>query len=358
MLDSLYGDLPPPTTGEGEKNVSPAPSGSLLGSLYDDPDDLAESSSNIGGPSGASKSSAGAAGAATDTNTKSAAWAAQRLKLLTPAVVRRQTLAKTAPKASPSLNVQAAAADAAQVLERLKKLHAGVVAEEQKPSDKPAAPGKAGTETTQATDPSGTPSEPIEKVVSVTVGSSTTLGPTTWVPVGLWPQEYDPSKPNDYTAIHREKVRQQQREELERLRQQEMEKQKLDEDTNRNGVDSPDLSRVVPPLLNLAFLVHERIYPLLVFFWSLAVISFVSCARHCRGCGRPRYISRASGAGTSFLYRSKQENVCGPHDGENGVEAGRGFRSQQTGYYRAACGSEDRHEERHHCPGKAHLAAV
>lgn len=242
MLDSLYGDLPPPTKGEeGEKSSSPAPTASLLGSLYDDPDDSLDHVSSGAAAPGPSKSASAGAGAAPDNSASSnAVWAAQRLKLLTPAVVRRQTLAKAAPKPSPSLNVQAAAADAALVLERLKKLHAGVVGEEQKPSAgallRTGADGAPLGAATAGGEPSRTPGEPVVNVVSVTVGGSTSLSPTTWVPVGLWPQEYDPSKPNDYTAIHREKVRQQQREELERLRQQEMEKQKLDEEAIRNGV--------------------------------------------------------------------------------------------------------------------------
>lgn len=252
MLDSLYGDLPPPTKGEeAGKNTTPAPTGSLLGSLYDDPDDAADAPTASTTSAGASKSTAAAASAAADTsNSSSAVWAAQRLKLLTPAVVRRQSLAKAAPKSSPSLNVQAAAADAALVLERLKKLHAGVVAEEQKPSGTAARTGAAGApagapaDANTAADANSGPTEPIVNVVSVTVGGSATIDPTTWVPVGLWPQEYDPSKPNDYTAIHKEKVRQQQREELEKLRQQELEKQKLDEEANRNGKDLPVLALV------------------------------------------------------------------------------------------------------------------
>ncbi|CDJ52086.1 DNA repair enzyme, putative [Eimeria brunetti] len=254
MLDSLYGDLPPPTKGDGsEKGVStPAPSGSLLGSLYDDPDDPAEASTTTTGASSSSGSAAVAAAAAAaataanaDTSSSSSAmWASQRLKLLTPAVVRRQTMAKAAPKASPSLNVQAAAADAALVLERLKKLHAGVLAEEQRPEAgaaarasvaAAAAAGKGGDAAAGTAESAKSQTEPVVNVVSVTVGSSTPLDPTTWVPVGLWPHEYDPAKPNDYAAIHKEKMRQQQREELERLRQQELEKQKQDEEAARNG---------------------------------------------------------------------------------------------------------------------------
>lgn len=257
MLDSLYGDLPPPTKGDGaDKGVStPAPSGSLLGSLYDDPDDAAEASTAPGAPASSSSGSAAVAAAAAAAATATTAdassssgsmWASQRLKLLTPAVVRRQTLAKAAPKSSPSLNVQAAAADAALVLERLKKLHAGVLAEEQKPDGGAAARssgtaggavGKGGGDGAGTAESSKCQTEPAVNVVSVTVGSSTPLDPTAWVPVGLWPQEYDPAKPNDYAAIHKEKMRQQQREELERLRQQELEKQKQDEEASRNGTD-------------------------------------------------------------------------------------------------------------------------
>ena len=252
MLDSLYGDLPPPTKGDGSDNgvSTPAASGSLLGSLYDDPDDPAEASTTTGASSSSSSGSAAVAAAAAaaataataDTSSSSSAmWASQRLKLLTPAVVRRQTMAKAAPKASPSLNVQAAAADAALVLERLKKLHAGVLAEEQKPDAaagaraSATAGGKGGDAAAGTADSSKGQTEPAVNAVSVTVGSNTPLDPTTWVPVGLWPQEYDPSKPNDYAAIHKEKMRQQQREELERLRQQELEKQKQDEEASRNG---------------------------------------------------------------------------------------------------------------------------
>lgn len=244
MLDSLYGDLPPPSKGEeADKSITP---GSLLGSLYDDPDDPADPPTTTPPPASTAKaSSAGTPAAPADTTSSnsSAVWAAQRLKLLTPAVVRRQSLAKAVPKSSPALNVQAAAADAAVILERLKKLHAGVALEEQKSSTAcstgaPSAAGGAAGATTDAntsSDANSSPTESIVNVLSVTVGGSAVIDPTAWVPVGLWPQEYDPSKPNDYAAIHREKVRQQQREELEKLRQQEMEKQKHDEEANRNG---------------------------------------------------------------------------------------------------------------------------
>ncbi|KAL8432871.1 hypothetical protein ACSSS7_004274 [Eimeria intestinalis] len=251
MLDSLYGDLPPPSKGEEITKSATAPpaSGSLLGSLYDDPDEPSDAASAdaVPGASTPKAKSALTVAAATDaTSSNSVAWAAQRLKLLTPAVVRRQSMAKAAPKSSPALNVQAAAADTAVVLERLKKLHAGVMSEENKSPASGATllPGGSGvlnsgsaTDTSSGALTNGTsPSEqPIVNVVSVTVGSSAPIDPTTWVPVGLWPQEYDPSKPNDYAAIHRERVRQQQREELEKLRQQELEKQKLDEETKRNG---------------------------------------------------------------------------------------------------------------------------
>ncbi|KAL8453753.1 hypothetical protein Emed_000694 [Eimeria media] len=249
MLDSLYGDLPPPSKGEEiTKSATPAPaSGSLLGSLYDDPDEPSDAASNDAAPGASTPKakSVSTAGAATEaTSSNPAAWAAQRLKLLTPAVVRRQSMAKAAPKSSPALNVQAAAADTAVVLERLKKLHAGVMSEEHKPTVVSPLPGASGASNAgSATDSSSgaltngasAAEQPIVNVVSVTVGNSAPIDPTTWVPVGLWPQEYDPSKPNDYSAIHREKVRQQQREELEKLRQQELEKQKLDEEAKRNG---------------------------------------------------------------------------------------------------------------------------
>ncbi|CDJ41686.1 DNA repair enzyme, putative [Eimeria tenella] len=266
MLDSLYGDLPPPTKGEGvdKSATTPAPSGSLLGSLYDDPDDPAEASTATGSSSAklpgattgtAAAGAAAVAGSADVSSSTSAMWAAQRLKLLTPAVVRRQTMAKAAPKSSPSLNVQAAAADAALVLERLKKLHAGVLAEEQKPdgaasravASAAGSSAKAGDVGAGGAESGHNETEPIVNVVSVTVGSSSPLDPTTWVPVGLWPQEYDPSKPNDYTAIHKEKMRQQQREELERLRQQELEKQKHDEEAARNGAAGDGGETVTSP---------------------------------------------------------------------------------------------------------------
>lgn len=251
MLDSLYGDLPPPTkAGEG---TSPPASvgGSLLGSLYDDTDDVADGGSPgtpaVGAAAPAPPISGSGASTAPDSST--AAWAAQRLKLLTPAVLRRQTLPKTSTaatgasaKPSPSLNVQAAAADTAAMLQRLKQLQ-----QQQARSPPPAAATGSSPATCKSVGTPVVPSapgssanssvEPVVNILSVTVGGGVTAAEAAggWVPIGLLAGEYDPSKPNDYSSIHREKMRQQQREEIERLKQIELDKQRMERELAKSG---------------------------------------------------------------------------------------------------------------------------
>ncbi|KYF42908.1 G-patch domain-containing protein [Toxoplasma gondii ARI] len=261
MLDSLYGDLPPPSKDEG---CPPKPT-SLLGSLYDDLDDTPDTSSSSSASSSSSSSSALFA---------SSSWTAERLQMLTPAVVRKQTLksasglgaassqaAGQASSSKPPLDVAAvaaaASAAAAAVAAQLKAVKSEAFgdrarslfgrgdrekAEALGASDEAAsAPGVAG----------GVKRDESEKGESLRalgrLGVETAEGrrghqggdketeSSGFVSIGQMKDEYDPGTPNDYSAIYREKIRKQQREELERLRQQELDKQRRDRELPGSG---------------------------------------------------------------------------------------------------------------------------
>lgn len=271
MLDSLYGDLPPPSGEEGNPSgaMTNVPKNtSLLGSLYDDLDDPPSVES------GAPPASCPSAASSPPSTSNSSTWTAQRLQLLTPAVVRKQTLAAKSSSIPPNVPASstatasvgkvtkppldvaavaaAASAAAAAVAAQLKavKGEALIGSTRHGASSNPGEMTDSGVGAAVDGFARGSKEGRIvrsESVFSVgTGGNSACAGPVLasrdeesgdrdqagFLGAAEVKDEYDPAIPNDYGLVYRERIRKQQREELERLRQQELEKQRREREAS------------------------------------------------------------------------------------------------------------------------------